>query len=128
MNKMEKWFIANKKADFDAIGKHFGISPILARIITNRGIIGEKNIHEYLFGTINNLYSPYLMKDMEKGINILVNGINENKKIRVVQDYDVDGCMSGYILVTALKRFGADADYDVPDRKSEGYGINERII
>ncbi len=128
MNKMEKWFIANKKADFDAIGKHFGISPILAKIITNRGIIGEKNIHEYLFGTINNLYSPYLMKDMEKGINILVNGINENKKIRVVQDYDVDGCMSGYILVTALKRCGADADYDVPDRKSEGYGINERII
>lgn len=128
MNKMEKWFIANKKADFDAIGKHFGISPILARIITNRGIIGEKNIHEYLFGTINNLYSPYLMKDMEKGINILVNGINENKKIRVVQDYDVDGCMSGYILVTVLKRCGADADYDVPDRKSEGYGINERII
>lgn len=128
MNKMEKWFIANKKADFDAIGKHFGISPILARIITNRGIIGEKNIHEYLFGTINNLYSPYLMKDMEKGINILVNGINENKKIRVVQDYDVDGCMSGYILVTTLKRCGADADYDVPDRKSEGYGINERII
>lgn len=128
MNKMEKWFIANKKADFDAIGKHFGISPILARIITNRGIIGEKNIHEYLFGTINNLYSPYLMKDMEKGINILVNGINENKKIRVVQDYDVDGCMSGYILVTALKRCGVDADYDVPDRKSEGYGINERII
>lgn len=128
MNKMEKWFIANKKADFDAIGKHFGISPILARIITNRGIIGEKNIHEYLFGTINNLYSPYLMKDMEKGINILVNGINENKKIRVVQDYDVDGCMSGYILVTAVKRCGADADYDVPDRKSEGYGINERII
>ena len=125
---MEKWFIANKKADFDAIGKHFGISPILARIITNRGIIGEKNIHEYLFGTINNLYSPYLMKDMEKGINILVNGINENKKIRVVQDYDVDGCMSGYILVTVLKRCGADADYDVPDRKSEGYGINERII
>ena len=125
---MEKWFIANKKADFDAIGKHFGISPILARIITNRGIIGEKNIHEYLFGTINNLYSPYLMKDMEKGINILVNGINENKKIRVVQDYDVDGCMSGYILVTALKGCGADADYDVPDRKSEGYGINERII
>lgn len=128
MNKMEKWFIANKKADFDAIGKYFGISPILARIITNRGIIGERNIHEYLFGTINNLYSPYLMKDMEKGINILVNGINENKKIRVVQDYDVDGCMSGYILVTALKRCGADADYDVPDRKSEGYGINERII
>lgn len=125
---MEKWFIANKKADFDAIGKHFGISPILARIITNRGIIGEKNIHEYLFGTINNLYSPYLMKDMEKGIDILVNGIKENKKIRVVQDYDVDGCMSGYILVTALKRCGADADYDVPDRKSEGYGINERII
>ena len=125
---MEKWFIANKKADFDAIGKYFGISPILARIITNRGIIGERNIHEYLFGTINNLYSPYLMKDMEKGINILVNGINENKKIRVVQDYDVDGCMSGYILVTALKRCGADADYDVPDRKSEGYGINERII
>ncbi len=127
-NIMEKWFISNKKADFNSIGKKFGISPVLARMITNRGIVGYENIHKYLFGTIDDLYSPYKMKDMNKAISLLKEKINNNKKIRVVQDYDVDGCMSGYILVTAIKKCGGDADFDIPDRTSEGYGINDRII
>lgn len=125
---MEKWFISNKKADFDLIGKKFGISPILSRLITNRGIIGDDNIQEYLFGNIEDLHSPYDMKDLDKAVFLIKSCILNNEKIRVVQDYDVDGCMSGYILVNAIKKCGGIADYDVPDRTTEGYGINERII
>lgn len=124
---MEKWFISNKKADFKSIGKMFGISPVLARLITNRGVVGDENIRKYLFGTTADLYSPYKMKDMDRAIFLLKSKIEKNKKIRIVQDYDVDGCMSGYILVSAIRKCGGDADFDVPDR-SEGYGINERII
>lgn len=128
INIMEKWFISNKKADFNSIGKKFGISPVLARLITNRDVVGDENIQKYLFGTVEDLYSPYKMKDMDKAIFLLKAKIKSNRKIRVVQDYDVDGCMSGYILVSAIKKCGGNADFDVPDRTTEGYGINERII
>ncbi len=125
---MEKWFLANKKADFAAIGKKFGVSPVIAKIIRNRDIVDENDIHRFLYGAMDDLYDPMLMKDMDMLAAELKKSINSGKRIRVVQDYDVDGCMSGYILVTAIRLCGGNADYDVPDRTSEGYGINERIV
>ena len=125
---MEKWFLANKKADFAAIGKKFGVSPVIAKIIRNRDIVDENDIHKFLYGAMDDLYDPMLMKNMDMLAAELKKSINSGKRIRVVQDYDVDGCMSGYILVTAIRLCGGNADYDVPDRTSEGYGINERIV
>ena len=125
---MEKWFLANKKADFAAIGKKFGVSPVIAKIIRNRDIVDENDIHKFLYGAMDDLYDPMLMKDMDMLAAELKKSINSGKRIRVVQDYDVDGCMSGYILVTAIRLCGGNADYDAPDRTSEGYGINERIV
>ena len=125
---MEKWFLANKKADFAAIGKKLGVSPVIAKIIRNRDIVDENDIHKFLYGAMDDLYDPMLMKDMDMLAAELKKSINSGKRIRVVQDYDVDGCMSGYILVTAIRLCGGNADYDVPDRTSEGYGINERIV
>ena len=57
---MEKWFIANKKADFAAIGKRFGISPITAKIIRNRDIIEDGDISMYLYGTLKDMRSPWI--------------------------------------------------------------------
>lgn len=125
---MEKWFLANKKADFAAIGKKFGVSPVIAKIIRNRDIVDENDIHKFLYGAMDDLYDPMLMKDMDMLAAELKKSIDSGKRIRVVQDYDVDGCMSGYILVTAIRLCGGNADYDAPDRTSEGYGINERIV
>ena len=125
---MEKWFLANKKADFAAIGKKFGVSPVIAKIIRNRDIVDENDIHKFLYGAMDDLYDPMLMKDMDMLAAELKKSIDSGKRIRIVQDYDVDGCMSGYILVTAIRLCGGNADYDVPDRTSEGYGINERIV
>ena len=65
---------------------------------------------------------------MDRLADILKEDIEQGRHIRVVQDYDVDGCMSGYILVTAIRNCGGRADYDVPDRITEGYGINDRIV
>ena len=125
---MEKWFLANKKADFSAIAERFNITPITAKIIRNRDIINDADIEKFLHGGLFDLHDPALMKDMDILIDILSGEIKEGKKIRVVQDYDVDGCMSGFILVSAIRECGGDADYDVPDRTSEGYGINDRIV
>ena len=124
----EKWFLQTKKADFNGIAKKYNISPITARLMRNRDVISEKEINQYLNGTIDEISSPWLFKDMDKAVNILSIKINNENKIRIICDYDVDGICSGYILHTCLKYLGADVDVVVPHRIEEGYGINERLI
>ncbi len=125
---MEDWRIYGKKADFAAISQAFHISPVTARVIRNRDVCGQEEIRNYLYGDESSLYSPFLMKDLERACDILLTKIEEGKKIRVAGDYDCDGVTSTYILLTALNRLGADADYVIPDRIHDGYGINESII
>lgn len=124
----EKWFLQTKKADFNGIAKKYNISPITARLMRNRDVVSEKEIEQYLNGTINEISSPWLFKDMDKAVNILSIKINNGSKIRIICDYDVDGICSGYILHTCLKYLGADVDVVVPHRIEDGYGINERLI
>ena len=124
----EKWFLQTKKADFNGIAKKYNISPITARLMRNRDVVSEKEIEQYLNGTINEISSPWLFKDMDKAVNILSIKINNESKIRIICDYDVDGICSGYILHTCLKYLGADVDVVVPHRIEDGYGINENII
>lgn len=126
--KEERWFLMTKKADFHEIGKRFQIDPVIARIIRNRDVEGDQAIASYLQSSFSNLNDPMLLKNMEQSVSIIVTKIQEKKKIRIVSDYDVDGMMSNYILLKGLERIGAIVDYEIPDRKRDGYGINERII
>lgn len=124
----EIWMLQTKRADFGAIAEHFGIDPVTARVIRNRGIEGMENIERYLYGNLDGLYSPWLLKDMKPAVEILKQKMAAGKRIRIVGDYDIDGVCSTYILYTALRRLGAEADYAIPDRIKDGYGINESII
>ena len=105
---MEKWVIAAKRADFNQIGQQFHIDPVIARLIRNRDVIGEDKIREYLSGTVQELPSPWLMKDMEKAVDILEKKISQKAKVRIIGDYDIDGVTSTYILMKGLARIGAD--------------------
>lgn len=125
---MERWVLLRKGADFEAIGKKYQISPRLACLIRNRDVIGEEAVDRYLNGTISDLYDGMLMKDMDKAIDILKEKILEDKKIRVIGDYDIDGVNATYILLEGLKRLGADVDSDIPDRISDGYGLNRHLV
>lgn len=125
---MEKWVVAAKRADFNRIAKDFSIDPVLARLIRNRDIIGNDQIQTYLYGSKDQLYSPWLMKDMRKAVDILRKKIRDHARIRVIGDYDIDGVMSTYILETGLRRVGADVDVMIPNRISDGYGLNEQLI
>lgn len=124
----ERWVVQNKKADFYGIGRRYGIDPVIARLIRNRDIQDEKEIEQYLYGKIEDLPAPTLMKDLEKAVSILIQKIHEGKRIRIISDYDVDGVVSNYILYTGLDRCGALVDYKIPDRIRDGYGINENLI
>lgn len=125
---MEKWLVHTKKADFNKLGEEFGISPILARIIRNRDIVEKEKFREYLECNMNQLYPPMMLKDMKKAVDIIIHAIKRGETIRVIGDYDIDGVCSGYILTDALERFGANVDFDVPERIADGYGLNERLI
>lgn len=124
----EKWVVAAKKADFNAIGKRFGIDPVIARVIRNRNIEDLSQIDRYLNGTRDQLHDPHLMKDIQKAAEILKEKIEQGKKIRIIGDYDIDGVQSSCILIRALRQCGADVDAVIPDRMKDGYGINEHLI
>lgn len=125
---MEKWFVAMKKANFQEIAEKYKISPITARLIRNREIIGDEAIDFYLNGTIADLYDGMLMKDMDKAINILVRKIHDKVPIRVIGDYDIDGVNATYILQKGMSELGADVDTDIPDRIKDGFGLNRNLV
>ncbi len=125
---MEKWFVAMKKADFNGIAEKYQISPIIARLMRNRDVIGDEAIDFYLNGTVEDLYDGLLMKDMDCAVDILKEKIEEGKKIRVIGDYDIDGVNATYILQQGLAGLGADVDTDIPDRIKDGYGLNQMLI
>lgn len=125
---MEKWVVMAKKADFQKIGKEFGIDPVVARLIRNRDVEGMDDIRSYLCGTLDDIPSPCLLKDMKKATEILSAKINAGAKIRIIGDYDIDGVTATYILLTGLKRLGANVDTYIPDRIKDGYGLHSQLV
>lgn len=126
--KQEKWVIAAKRADFQAIGEKFSIDPLIARLIRNRDIVGDIEIEKYLHGTLKELHDPMLMKDMALAVAILQQKLREHKRIRVIGDYDIDGIMSTYILTRGLELLGGSVDAVLPHRIQDGYGLNDELI
>ena len=124
----EKWVVSAKKADFQAIGQHFGIDQVLARIMRNRGLTDLQEMDLYLHGTRADLHDPHLLKDVEPAARILKEKIEEKKHIRIIGDYDIDGIQSTYILYCALRRLDAVVDFVIPDRILDGYGLNEHLV
>lgn len=125
---MEKWFVAAKKADFNAWSKKLNISPVTARIIRNRDIFSEEEAEKYVNGTFLDMYPPELMVDMEEAAAIIERKIRSGKKLRVIGDYDVDGIMASHILTKGLRALAAEVDTVIPHRVRDGYGLNEQLI
>lgn len=100
------------------------VTPITLRVLINRGIDTKEKVNEFLNSSLKKLYNPYLMKDMDKAISIMVDAINNNEKIIVYGDYDADGVTSTAILYKAIKNCGGRVDYHIPHRENEGYGMS----
>ena len=124
----EKWLLRNRKVDLKAMSEKYKISQLLCKLMVNRDIIDENIINSYINPIYKYLHSPKTMKDVVIAVDIIKRKIQENKKIRIIGDYDVDGIISVFILYTALKKCGANVDYEIPDRIKDGYGINENIV
>ena len=122
-----KWMLYTKRAEFEKISARFNISPVLARIIINRDI-KEEDFLIFLQNDLKLMHNAGGLTGIEKAYEIIMEEIESGRKIRVVGDYDIDGVCSSYILVKALKYFGANVDVKIPDRIKDGYGINDNII
>ena len=115
----------------------------------NRGLTEEAEMRKYLYGTLDDLYDPRLMKGMEQAAELIARKLKEGKHVRIIGDYDIDGVCSTYILLKGFQRAAkelsqrcsleagrysvekendAQIDYEIPDRIKDGYGINESII
>lgn len=125
---MDKWFIYAKRADFDRLAREFRIDPVTARILRNRDVVGDEEIRQYLYGTLEDLNDPHTMKDVDKAAELLWEAVRNHRKIRVIGDYDIDGVCSTYILVKGLRMLGADVDYAIPHRVADGYGLNMALV
>ncbi len=137
---MEKWFVEVKKADFDAIAKKFGVSPVVARLLRNRDMTTDEEIALFLKGAPKDLHCPFLMQDMQKGVELMADFIKMGKKIRIIGDYDIDGVCSSFILQKGLgyvaKLLSKPEECDlimqpdvvIPHRMKDGYGLNDRLI
>ena len=125
---MEKWYVAAKKADFHKWAEDLRISPVLARILRNRDLTDEEQVKKFLYGRLEDCYSPWLLKDMDKAVELLLKAAQAGKSIRVIGDYDVDGICSSYIFTKGLQILGARADTAIPHRVHDGYGLNDHLI
>lgn len=126
--KDKKWIVHTKKADFKQIANELGISPVLARIIRNRDVIGVEKTRKFIRAGVACLHSPSLLPDIDKAAAIILDAIKKHTKIRIVGDYDVDGICSTYILWKVFSAMGADVDTVLPHRIRDGYGISENMV
>ena len=147
--KKELWMVQTKRADFSGLAMRLGVSPVAVRVMRNRGLTEEAEMKKYLYGTLDDLYDPRLMKGMEQAAELIVRKLKEGKHVRIIGDYDIDGVCSTYILLKGFQRAAkelsqrcsleagrysvekendAQIDYEIPDRIKDGYGINESII
>lgn len=127
----KRWIYPDKNADENivyAYRKLFGISPLVAKVLINRGICDAGDAKRFIERSIDSLHSPFLIKDMDKAVQRINEAKDKNEKITIYGDYDVDGITSTAIMVSYLEKQGAVVDAYIPDRQNEGYGVNREAI
>lgn len=120
--------VRNVKFNTAKLAQDLGVSEVVAKLLVNRGIYNLDIANGFLDSSIDNLYNGLDMLGMSGAVELMKNSINNNEKILIVGDYDVDGVISTYILYIAISKCGGNVSFHIPDRIKEGYGINESII
>lgn len=125
---MTKWYIYNKKNNYLSNLKNKNITKLEALILANRDIVDPKVVDSFINPTLEKLHDPFLLKDMEKSIDLIIETMENGESIRIFGDYDQDGISSTMTLLDGLLYFYDDISYDIPDRVIDGYGISDRMI
>ena len=126
---IKKWQIYDTDEDkVNELVTKYDINELLATILVNRDIVDEQKLEIFLNPTRNNFHDPFLMPDMEKAVERIIKAINNKEKVIIYGDYDADGITSITVLKKFLEDVGLNADYYIPNRLNEGYGLNNNAI
>ena len=112
----------------EKLGKEINVNPTLANMLINRGVQSFDQAKDYFRPSLSQLHDPFLMKDMDAAVNRIEKAVNNQEKILVYGDYDVDGTTAVALMYSFLKGFYPHVDFYIPDRYKEGYGISERGV
>jgi single-stranded-DNA-specific exonuclease len=119
---------AGDKEIENVLSKEFALHPIISQILASREITDLDIARRYLNPSLNDLHSPFLMKDMKAGISRVLQAISANEEIVIYGDYDADGITSVVILYKFLREITPHVTYYIPDRVQEGYGLKNPVI
>ena len=112
----------------ESLAKEFGVHPIISQLILNRHVASLEDAYRYLYPSLNDLHSPFLMQDMKKGVGRLMQALHDGEEIVIYGDYDADGITSVVILYKFIKQLTGKVSYYIPDRVQEGYGLKIPVI
>lgn len=127
----KRWFYLDDNTDENivyAYSKLLGITPLVARVLVNRGITDAGDAKRFIERDVESLHSPFLINDMDKAVDRINKAIEKGEQITIYGDYDVDGITSTAVMVSFLKKKGAKVNAYIPDRQNEGYGVNVEAI
>lgn len=130
MGKEKKWILKNV-ADEETVTRlssELGIDPVLTRLLVQRGVGTFQEARAFFRPSLDNLYDPFLMKDMDKAVARVESAVSSGEKILVYGDYDVDGTTAVSLVYSFLRRLTVNVDFYVPDRYEEGYGVSYKGI
>lgn len=111
-----------------ALAKDIGISPILCRLLQERGINTAAEAKRFFRPQLSELHDPFLMKDMDRAVERLNQAMGRKERILVYGDYDVDGTTAVTLVYKFLQQFYSNIDYYIPDRYNEGYGVSQKGV
>src|SRR5436190_18546671 len=127
--KAKRWIVREHDAQQAAsLARVLGISPILAQLLNSRGYTSENSAAAFLYPNYEQIHEPYLMLGMREAVARLQLAIDNDERILIYGDYDVDGTTGTAVLLRALNLLGARTGYHVPHRFTEGYGIQQAAL
>ncbi len=127
MNKKWKIYDVNNEK-VEELQRKYNLNKLLATILVNRNIIEENEIKLFLNPTRNDFHDPFLIEDMAKSVDRIIEAIKNKEKVVIYGDYDVDGVTSSTVLKSFLQDRGLNVDVYIPNRIDEGYGLNKEAI
>jgi single-stranded-DNA-specific exonuclease len=127
--KRKRWKFspANKELQTE-LGRELNILPLTAQLLVNRGLVDSGRASSFLRPDLAGLHDPFLMKDMDRAVERVSKALVNRESVAVYGDYDVDGTTSAALLCLFFKETGVEVTPYIPDRLSEGYGLNADAV
>lgn len=129
MNRKKLWKIKPPDPALQHIlSRELSVSPLMAQILVNRGIYTTRSARRFLDPSLDRLYRPQLMKDLQRAVEVTLNALSSGQKILIYGDYDADGVTGTALLVEVLENLGGRVGFYIPNRLREGYGLHEEAL